>query len=480
MERVHLSLGISAADDDEQPTTLVTGGCGFIGFALCRRLTAAGHRVVAYDDLSRGRAENLPEGARLIQGDIRDRGRLAEAVSAVRPDAVIHLAAIHYLPDCAARPRETQEVNVDGTRHVLEACRDRVRHVVFASSAAVYASVDVPCSEDRTPVVPIEVYGESKLEGERLVEAFCRETGVAATTVRISNAIGRRETNPHVVPHIFESLRGSNQVPLGSVEARRDYIDTRDIADAILAVHEAAAGYQVFNVGTGVAHSVDEIVGLLGRMLGRRIEIVRDASRLRPVERMLLVADISKIRRATGWAPRVTLEERGVRLRSDSARHLVLRALPLAACPQGSVIGPASAALFGILATLTASVPIARATPRAPIRPERRPLERRATLPRLQQRRRVSLRHLADRNPRDFLEAFRVDDENHVVTGRGDIRQFAVGRERQPLRMLADEHAADFLQVGQRVHVGVAVHLAGGPQRLAVGRDGQTMGRGRL
>ena len=292
-----------------QPTTLVTGGCGFIGYALCRRLAVAGHRVVAYDDLSRGRADNLPEGARLIEGDIRDPGRLAEAISAVGPDAVIHLAAIHYLPDCAARPRETQEVNVQGTRHVLEACRGRVGRVVFASSAAVYASVDAPCSEDRTPVAPIEVYGESKLEGERLVEAFCRETGVAATTIRIANAIGRRETNPHVVPHIFECLRESNRVPLGSIEARRDYIDTRDIADAILALLGAAAGYQVFNLATGVAHSVEDIVGLIGRILGRRIEIVRDASRLRPVERMLLVADISRIRRATGWAPGVALEE---------------------------------------------------------------------------------------------------------------------------------------------------------------------------
>jgi UDP-glucose 4-epimerase len=308
------------------PTTLVTGGCGFIGFALCRRLAAAGHRVVAYDDLSRGRADNLPEGARLIQGDIRDRERLAEAVSAVRPGAVIHLAAIHYLPDCAARPRETREVNVDGTRHVLEACRGRARRVVFASSAAVYAPIDGPCSEDHTPVGPIEVYGESKLEGERLVEAFCRDTGIAATTVRIANGIGRRETNPHVVPHILECLQTSNQVPLGSVEARRDYIDSRDIADAILAVLKASAGYHVFNVGTGVAHSVAEIVGLLERILGRRIEIVRDASRLRPVERLLLVADISKIRSATAWAPRVRVEE-GLRdlaeaysLRSDSAR----------------------------------------------------------------------------------------------------------------------------------------------------------------
>lgn len=293
-----------------QPTTLVTGGCGFIGFVLGHRLAAAGHQVVAYDDLSRGRAENLPDGARLIQGDIRDRRRLGEALSDLRPDVVIHLAAIHYLPDCAARPRETREVNVEGTRRVLEACRAAgVRRVVFASTAAVYASVDVPCSEDRTPVAPIEVYGESKLEGERLVEAFSREAGRPATTVRISNAIGRRETNPHVVPHIFESLRVSNQVPLGSIEARRDYIDTRDIADAILAVLEAPAAYQVFNVGTGVAHSVAEIVAALERILGRRIETRHDASRLRPVERMLLVADISKIRRATGWAPRVTLEE---------------------------------------------------------------------------------------------------------------------------------------------------------------------------
>ena len=292
------------------PTTLVTGGCGFIGFALCRALAAAGRPVVAYDDLSRGRPDNLPEGARLVEGDIRDSRRLAEAVAQARPETLVHLAAIHYLPDCAARPQETMEVNVEGTRRVLEACRaGGVQRVVFASTAAVYAAVDVPCSEEESPVEPIEVYGESKLKGERLVEAFSRETGIAATVVRISNAIGRRETNPHVVPHIFESLRGSNQVPLGSVEARRDYIDTRDVAGAILAVLAVAGRYQVFNVGTGVAHSVEDIVRTLERLLGRRIEIRRDPSRLRAVERALLVADTSRIHRATGWAARLTLKE---------------------------------------------------------------------------------------------------------------------------------------------------------------------------
>jgi UDP-glucose 4-epimerase len=293
-----------------QPTTLVTGGCGFIGFALCRRLAAAGHQVVAFDDLSRGHEANLPAGAQLVRGDIRDRDAVAATLAEIRPDAVVHLAAIHYLPDCAARPRETMEVNVEGTRHVLDACAAAgVRRVVFASTAAVYAPVDEPCSEDRTPVSPIEIYGESKLEGERLVDAFHHETGIAATSVRISNAVGRRETNPHVLPHILESLRASNRVPLGSIEARRDYIDTRDVADAILAVLDAAAGYQVFNVGTGAAHSVAEIVELLRHILDRPIDIVQDPARLRPVERLLLVSDVSKIRRITGWAARLTLEE---------------------------------------------------------------------------------------------------------------------------------------------------------------------------
>ena len=292
-----------------RPTTLVTGGCGFIGFALCRHLADAGHQVVAFDDLTRGNAGNLPEGARLVRADVRDANALAAALSDARPDGVIHLAAIHYLPDCAARPDETRDVNIEGTRRVLEACRaGGVRRVVFASSVAVYARTDDPCSEEHTPLEPIEVYGESKLEGERLVEAFGRDTGTATTTVRLANAVGRRETNPHVVPHIFETLRRSHQVPLGNIEPRRDYIDTRDIAGAIVAALESSQGHRVFNVGTGVGHSVADIIALLARILGRPIEIQQDASRLRPVERMMLVADIRRIREAIGWVPRLTLE----------------------------------------------------------------------------------------------------------------------------------------------------------------------------
>jgi UDP-glucose 4-epimerase len=297
-------------DDRRDLTVLVTGAAGFIGSALCHRLRSAGHPVVGYDNLTRGRAEYLPQGVRLVAGDIRDAARLKDAVSASKPDCVIHLAAMHFIPDCIARPHETIDVNVEGTRRVLESCRgSSVRRFIFASSAAVYAPTDLPCVEDATPLRPLEVYGESKLAAEQLVSTFHEETGISSSILRLFNAIGRNETNPHVIPHIFESLQTSNVIELGNTAPYRDYVDTRDIADAILAVADGVHGCNVFNVGSGVAYSVANILESLRRILGRAIEVVQEPSRLRATDRMLLAADITKIRRATLWTPRIAFDD---------------------------------------------------------------------------------------------------------------------------------------------------------------------------
>jgi UDP-glucose 4-epimerase len=301
---------VSDADARRQRTVLVTGAAGFIGSALCQRLRSLQHPVVAYDNLSRGRREYLPEDVRLVEGDIRDGARLEATVSAARPDCVIHLAAMHFIPDCIARPQETIDVNVEGTRRVLDSCRDSsVRHVIFASSAAVYAPSESPCIEDATALRPLEVYGESKLAAEQLVATFHEDTGISTSVLRLFNAIGRNETNPHVVPHIFESLQTSDTVELGNIAPCRDYIDTRDVAEAIVAVADSSHGRRVFNVGTGVASSVKDIVALLRHILGRAIMVVQEPSRVRATERMLLAADIGRLRRATSWTPRLTLED---------------------------------------------------------------------------------------------------------------------------------------------------------------------------
>ena len=291
-----------------QSTVLVTGAAGFIGSAVSACLAGAGYRVVAYDNLSRGRREYLPPDATLIEGDVRDGAALAAAVATVGPDAVVHLAAMHFIPDCIARPAETMAINVDGTQRVLDACRgSSVQHVVFASSAAVYAPVNHACLEASTPLGPIEIYGESKMRGEELLQAFHAETGVSSTALRLFNAVGRRETNPHVIPHIFDALRTSDVVPLGNTDARRDYVDSRDVATAILSVLQSVRGHNVMNVGTGVACSVNDLIAALRSILGRDIRVRQEAERMRPVERMLLLADTTRLRRATGWEARFPL-----------------------------------------------------------------------------------------------------------------------------------------------------------------------------
>jgi UDP-glucose 4-epimerase len=291
---------------------LVTGGAGFIGSALVASLCAAGHRVVVYDNLERGERAYLgPAGSvELVQGDVRDAASVARAIADSRPDAVVHLAALHFIPDCVARPADTLSINVDGTRHVLAACAaSGVARIAFASSAAVYAPSDEACNEATSALGPHDVYGESKLRGEELCREHHSAVGGDVALLRIFNAVGPRETNPHVVPHLFETLKTSDTIPLGNTQARRDYVDTRDIAAAMTAVVERSRGLTPYNIGSGRAYSVDDLVSVMSKRLGRALTIAVDQARLRPVDRPLLLADVSKIGRELGWTPMIPLED---------------------------------------------------------------------------------------------------------------------------------------------------------------------------
>jgi UDP-glucose 4-epimerase len=291
---------------------LVTGGAGFIGSALVESLLRAGHRAVVYDNLERGQLAYLgaPGAVELVQGDIRDAAAVARAVGESRPDAVVHLAALHFIPDCVARPADTLAINVDGTRHVLSACAAAgVSRVAFASSAAVYAPSDEACKEATSALGPHDVYGESKLRGEELCREHHAKTGAHTALLRIFNAIGPRETNPHVVPHLFETLKTSDAIPLGNTQAQRDYIDTRDIALAVTAVVERSQGCTPYNVGSGRAYSVLDLVETMSKRLGRPLHVQVDPARLRPVDRPLLLADVTKIGAELGWKPSIRLED---------------------------------------------------------------------------------------------------------------------------------------------------------------------------
>ena len=291
--------------------TLVTGGAGFIGSHLVERLVAAGEDVVVLDDLSRGRREWLPPGTKLHELDLRDGLALRHALAETAPETIVHLAAMHYIPSVEDAPRLASEINVGGTRMLLDAlAKDPPEVFVFASTAAVYPDRAGPIAES-CPPAPIDLYGRTKLEGERLIGEFAAETGTRGIVARIFNVIGTRETNPHVVPEVVEQLRGqAGPVRLGNLETRRDYTDVRDAAAALHHLLTAPPDTaDTFNIGSEQSTSVADLVRAAEAILGRAIEVEVEHRRLRAQDRAELVADATLLRETTGWRPTRSLRE---------------------------------------------------------------------------------------------------------------------------------------------------------------------------
>jgi UDP-glucose 4-epimerase len=289
---------------------LVTGGAGFVGSHLVERLRDRGHDVHVLDDLSRGKAEWLADGAALSRVDIRDAALVMETISHVEPTHVVHLAALHFIPAVDEAPALAHSVNVEGTANLLAALAAvPPAAIVFASTAAVYPNVEGPIDE-AVAIAPIDLYGRTKVEGEEMLREFADAHATDVVLARLFNVVGRRETNPHVLPEIVDQLRsGAESVRLGALDTRRDYVNATDVASALTALlDDHPSGVSVFNVGTGRAVSVQEIVDACGAALGRPIKIDHDATRLRKVDRPELLADSSALRRQTGWSPEWDLE----------------------------------------------------------------------------------------------------------------------------------------------------------------------------
>ncbi len=296
----------------------MTGGAGFLGSNLTLQLLADGHEVGVVDNLSFGRRSHLPANHPRLHFapiDIRDRSSLAAFFDGFRPQTVIHLAALHFIPYCNAHPVEAAEVNILGTDHVLSCCEASDAQVVFvASTAAVYAVSDAPNAETSS-IGPTDIYGITKYTGERLAELYQRRTNGRVVAGRLFNIYGPNETNPHVIPEIIAQVNaGAGQIELGNTEPKRDFIHTSDVVSAIQSLVAAVSRcptpvFDVFNIGSGVEHSVDEIVGICADLVGRDIRIVQTAERIRRVERMHLCADIGRLQTATGWSQAMGLRE---------------------------------------------------------------------------------------------------------------------------------------------------------------------------
>lgn len=313
----------------QNQAVLVTGGAGFVGAALVRRLVAAGARVTVLDDLFTGRRENIPEGVAFVEGSVCDTS-LVERTVAAHP-LVIHAAARNIVVS-TRNPREDYETNIGGTLNVLLAARAaKVRRVVYTSSTSVYGNPRyLPINED-DHLSLLTPYAVSKLAGEHYCIAFYESYGLPAAAVRYSNVFGPGQdpSNPYcgVVAKFIDALF-ANRAPVvhGDGNQTRDFTYIDDAVEAtLLALTSERALGEVFNVGTGVETTVNQLAETLIRLTGatQRPEHSdrRDVDNIRR-----RVVNIEKTRRTLRWVPEVTLEEGLRRTVEWQRRHNAERA----------------------------------------------------------------------------------------------------------------------------------------------------------
>jgi UDP-glucose 4-epimerase len=298
---------------EERVKAIVTGGLGFIGSHVVDALMSDGHEVLVVDNFYSGRdrwaqAALRPEISNL---DIRNRAEVVSTFRNWQPSVVFHMAAHHFIPFCESNPVEAHDLNVGGTLNVLVAsfhCQSE--RFFFASTADVYAPSPKAHRED-DPVAPFSVYGRTKAIAEQL----CRSAldwgwNTNILVGRLFNAVGKRETNPHLIPDIVKQIAaGVDELRLGNLFPTRDFVDVESQARAIVDGTLRVRGIETVNVGSGVSISVREMVDLMIRVSARSVKVSSDPLKTRASERNNLCADTNRLKMLIGYAPAPANEE---------------------------------------------------------------------------------------------------------------------------------------------------------------------------
>ena len=301
--------------------TFVTGIEGFAGLHLCAALDRAGHEVSGLH-LAPVPAD-LP--ARLLQGDIRDFDLLKQALEEVRPDAVIHLAAVSSVAESENQLLGTFDINASGTLKLLEAVRGTVpkARILLVSSADVYGQPEseAPRTEE-SPANPLSAYAMTKLAAEEIGRFFQRVHGLDIVILRPFSHTGPGQNPKFVFPsvarRIVEIERAAENTPaladeertieLGNVDVRRDYTDVRDICQAYLLALERCRCGETYNVTSGRTISIRQGVEMLIKMAKTQVSYRSVPRKLRPHDILLSAGSDKKFKAATGWNPLIPLE----------------------------------------------------------------------------------------------------------------------------------------------------------------------------
>jgi UDP-glucose 4-epimerase len=305
---------------------LVTGGAGYIGSVLVNKLIEQGHEVNVIDDLSNGFRENIDRRAKFTEGSILDKGNLNQALEGV--EVVYHLAAKIRVEEGEAKPELYKKVNIEGTLDLIKACVDKkIAKFIFASTAAVYGDPEEFPVNENSKTNPVNVYGATKLEIDKYLEANAKNMGISTICFRFFNIGGALKTKEgswlkikhegatHLIPSILHSssnkplLIFGNDWPTKDGTPTRDFVHVVDLADALIKALNSLdkAGNQVINLGTATGSTVLEVVKTAEKSLNKVISY--NFAGRRAGDSFALVTSNQKAKEILNWQPTKTLSD---------------------------------------------------------------------------------------------------------------------------------------------------------------------------
>jgi UDP-arabinose 4-epimerase len=300
---------------------LVTGGAGYIGSHTAKALATHGYTPVAYDNLSNGHRSAVKWGP-FVQGDIGNKAEVRDAIRRYDVRAIMHFAAFAYVGESMQKPERYFENNVSKSLALLEvALETGIRHVVFSSSCATYGIPErMPITED-TPQHPVNPYGETKLALERALYWYSKAGRMNSVALRYFNAAGAdldgdigedHSPETHLIPLVLEAAMGGrvlevygDDYPTRDGTCVRDFIHVSDLADAHVRALDyllSGGGSSAVNLGTGIGHTIKEVISAAERVTGRKV-MCRIAPR-RPGDPAVLVADPKLSEEVLAWKPK--------------------------------------------------------------------------------------------------------------------------------------------------------------------------------
>jgi len=277
----------------------VTGGAGFIGTHLCKKLASL-HKVTVYDNFSNSNKENFPalENVTLIVGDILDNSKLFDSMK--NHDVVIHLAAKTDVVDSIHNPDKTFQTNVQGSQNVLDSCKsNNISKIIVTSSAAVYQNSNNSVDEESS-IEPLSPYGQSKLHMENITI----QSKINYSILRLFNVYGDGHTSGVITNFRKNILKNIPLIIFGDGKAIRDFIHIDDVIDGIIISIKSTSG--IYNIASGTGTSINDLAKLLIRLSGTNSEIIHTFAR--EGEIIYSVANITKSQKELGFYTKISLD----------------------------------------------------------------------------------------------------------------------------------------------------------------------------